>query len=140
MEQKTVRINLHGNKMPEKHGEWTDLATAETVKMSPGEMKYISLGISMELPEGYYAQILPRSSTAKKWGIIMANSEGVVEHDYCGDNDIWMFPALAFRKVEIPVGTRICQFRMVKQETEPVFEAVDSLDNDDRGGLGSTGD
>lgn len=134
-----VKINTHGNPMPESHGEWVDLFTAEDVVMEPLEFKYISLGVAMELPEGYYAYLLPRSSTCAKHGIIQANSMGVMEHSFCGDNDIWKFPAVAIRHTEIPKGTRICQFRLVKQ-TEPVeFEQVEILGNPDRGGWGSTG-
>lgn len=135
-----VRINLHGNIMPESHGEWVDLYTAEDVKLSPLEFKIISLGYSMELPKGYYAQVVPRSSTCKKWGIIMANSIGIIENKYCGDNDIWGFPAVAIRETFIPKGTRICQFRIVKEELKAEFEPVDKLGNPDRGGWGSTGD
>jgi probable deoxyuridine 5'-triphosphate nucleotidohydrolase yncF len=134
-----IRINTHGNELPESYGEWTDLFTAEDVIMEPLDFKIISLGVSMELPKGYYANILPRSSTCKNHGIIMANSMAVIENSFCGDGDVWGFPAVAIRHTEIPKGTRICQFRLVKQ-TEPVgFEQVDSLGNPDRGGWGSTG-
>ena len=135
-----IKINTHGNKLPETHGEWTDLATAEDVTLSAfGGVAIISLGISMELPEGYYAEMLPRSSTCKKFGVIMANSMGIIENDYNGDNDIWGFPAVAIRDTFIPKGTRICQFRLVKQSLPVEFEQVESLGNDDRGGFGSTG-
>lgn len=93
----------------------------------------------MELPEGYYAQVVPRSSTCKNWGIIMANSVGIIENTYCGDNDVWGFPAIAIRETAIPKGTRICQFRLCKKEVMPEFVAVESLGNPDRGGWGSTG-
>lgn len=137
---KTIRINTHGNPMPQKHGDWIDLYTAENVTINKGELKLISLGVSMELPEGYYARVLPRSSTAMKWGILLANSMGIIDHEYCGDDDIWMFPAYAFRDTTIPKGTRICQFCIAKQEEEFNFEQVDSLNNHNRGGLGSTGE
>ena len=134
-----VKINTHGGPLPVSHGEWVDLFTAEDVVMEPLEFRYISLGVAMELPEGYYAYLLPRSSTCAKHGIIQANSMGVFEHNFCGDNDIWKFPAVAIRHTEIPKGTRICQFRLVKQ-TEPIeFEQVEILGNPDRGGFGSTG-
>lgn len=73
-----VKIKLCGGKMPERHGEWYDLSTAEDVVMRPGELRYISLGVAMQLPPGYYAQIVPRSSTPKNYGVIMANSVGVI--------------------------------------------------------------
>jgi len=134
-----VKINTHGGPVPVSHGEWVDLFTAEDVVMEPLEFKYISLGVVMELPEGYYAYLLPRSSTCAKHGIIQANSMGVMEHNFCGDNDIWKFPAVAIRHTEIPKGTRICQFRLVKQSEPVEFEQVEILGNPDRGGWGSTG-
>lgn len=134
-----VKINTHGNPLPERHGEWVDLFTAEDVELKPLEFKLISLGVSMELPEGYYAQVLPRSSTCKNFGIILANSMGVIEHSYCGDDDIWMFPAVAIRDTFIPKGTRICQFHLVKQDPAFEFEQVERLGNPNRGGHGSTG-
>lgn len=137
-----IKINTHGNPLPESHGEWVDLATAEDVELGFLDFKIISLGVSMELPKGYYAHIVPRSSTFKKWGIIQANSMGVIESDYCGDGDIWGFPALCLRKegVKIPKGTRICQFRIVEKAAAVEFVPVETLGNRDRGGYGSTGD
>lgn len=101
-----VRINAHGNALPEAHGEWIDLCTAEDTTLSFLEYKIISLGISIEIPAGYYAHIVPRSSTFGKWGILLANSMGVIENDYCGDGDVWGFPAVCLRKdgTTIPKG------------------------------------
>jgi len=135
-----VRINTHGGDMPEQHGEWIDLKTAEDAELEPLECKLISIGVSMELPVGYYAQIVPRSSLCMKYGVMMANSMGIIENDYNGDNDIWGFPAVAIRKTFIPKGTRVCQFCLVKKQTPIEFKAVESLGNKDRGGFGSTGD
>lgn len=135
-----VRINTHGNKMPEQHGEWIDLATAEDVDMKALEFKYISLGISMEVPKGYYTIVAPRSSTCLKHGIIMGNSVGIIEQAYSGDDDILHFPAVALRETHIPKGTRIAQFCVKKAEECVDLIEVESLGNDNRGGLGSTGD
>lgn len=137
-----IKINTHGNPLPESHGEWVDLASAEDVELGYGEFKIISLGVSMELPEGYYAHVVPRSSTFKKWGVLLANSMGVIENDYCGDNDVWGFPALCMRKegVKIPKGTRLCQFRLEKKAPDIEFVQVEDLGNPDRGGYGSTGE
>ena len=135
-----IRINTHGNPMPKKHGEWIDLATASDVELVKGEFQIISLGVSMELPEGYYAEIVPRSSTFKKYKIILANSMGVIDNAYRGDNDIWGFPAIAVKDTMIPKGTRICQFRIVKNPPKVRFEKVETLGNKNRGGFGSTGD
>ena len=84
-----VKINTHGNALPEVHGEWIDLCTAEDVTLDFLEYKIISLGVSIEIPAGYYAHVVPRSSTFGKWGILLANSMGVIENDYCGDGDVW---------------------------------------------------
>lgn len=134
-----VKINTHGNKLPEAHGEWIDLYTAEDAELKQLDFKIISLGISMQLPNGYYAEVVPRSSTCKNFGVIMANSMGIIENSYCGDGDVWGFPAVAIRDTFIPKDTRICQFRLVKQSKAVEFEQVEKLDNANRGGFGSTG-
>ena len=134
-----IRINTHGNPLPTAKGEWVDLFTAEDVNLKQFEFKIIPLGVSMELPEGYYAMVVPRSSTFKNFGVFMTNSIGIIENSYCGDNDIWGFPALAMKNTFIPKGTRICQFQLVKQSEPIEFEQVESLGNEDRGGFGSTG-
>ena len=56
-----VKINTHGNALPEVHGEWIDLCTAEDVTLDFLEYKIISLGVSIEIPAGYYAHVVPRS-------------------------------------------------------------------------------
>lgn len=122
-------------------GDWIDLYTATTVKLLGDKLKKIPLGVAMELPKGYEAHILPRSSTFKRYGIIMANSQGVVDESYKGDNDEWLFPVyiLEDRAFMIPKGTRICQFRIQKKQPKIEFETVETLGNEDRGGYGSTG-
>ena len=107
--------------------------------MNKGDFKYLSMGISIELPQGYEAIMAPRSSTFKRWGIIQTNSIGVIDNSYNGDNDIWMMPAYATRDVRIPAGTRLCQFRIQKKQPMLEFISVDSLGNEDRNGLGSSG-
>lgn len=127
--------------LPEKihNGDWIDLRAAKSVVLKAGEYQLIPLGIAMELPEGYEAILAPRSSTFKRGGILLANSIGIIDESYKGDNDEWHFPALAIRDTTIMVNERICQFRIIKHQPEIEFEVVDSLGNDDRGGLGSTG-
>lgn len=136
-----IKINPHGNPMPEKFkcGDWIDLRATETVNMNKGEYRVISLGISAELPEGYEAHILPRSSTFRRWGVLMVNGMAVIDNSYNGDNDVWGFPALAMRDTTIYKGDRICQFRIVQQQPALEFEEVARLGNEDRGGFGSTG-
>lgn len=119
--------------------DWIDLRAAEDVVMKAGEFKLIPLGVAMELPEGYEAHILPRSSTYKNFGIIQTNHMGVVDESYCGDNDQWFFPAYALRNTEIHVNDRICQFRIMEHQPTICFEETESLGHEDRGGIGSTG-
>lgn len=120
-------------------GDWIDLRAAQDVTLFAGEPKLIPLGVAMELPEGYEAIMAPRSSTFKRHGIIMTNSIGVIDESYKGDNDQWHFPALAFRGAKIRKNERVCQFRIIKHQPPVVFMEVDSLGNESRGGLGSTG-
>ena len=120
-------------------GDWIDLRTAERVHLEPGDFKVISLGVSMKLPEGYEAQIIPRSSTFARYGILLANSMGLIDNSYSGTNDIWRFPAYATKSVTIEKNTRICQFRLVRKQDPVEFEVVDELDPVDRGGFGSSG-
>ena len=120
-------------------GDWIDLCAAETVTMHAGEFRIISLGVSMQLPEGYEAHIVPRSSTFRKWGILQANSMGVIDESYCGDDDVWGFPALAMRDTTIARGDRICQFRIMEHQPAIEFEECETLGNPSRGGFGSTG-
>lgn len=121
------------------NGDWIDLRAAETVHLKKDEFKLISLGVSMQLPEGYEAHIVPRSSTYKSFGIIQTNHQAVIDESYCGDNDIWRYPAYALRETTINKNDRICQFRIVKKQPQIEFEKVDFLDGKDRGGIGSTG-
>ena len=121
-------------------GDWIDLRAAEDVSMVVGDFKLIPLGIAMQLPEGYEAHVVPRSSTYKKWKIIQANHMGVIDESYCGNNDQWMFPAIALENTIIHKGDRICQFRIMEHQPELRFVEVSKLGNEDRGGFGSTGD
>lgn len=140
---KTIKIKYHNENIdkPEKInvGDWIDLRSAETVELKEGEFRLISLGVSMKLPEGYEAYIVPRSSTFKNFGIIQTNHCGIVDNSYSGTNDIWMFPAYALRDTIIHENDRICQFRIVDKMPSIIFKEVDILDNVDRGGFGSTG-
>ena len=139
----TIKIKYHTNEIDKiteiAVGDWIDLRSAETVAMNTGDFKLISLGVSMKLPEGYEAHVVPRSSTFKKWGVLQTNSMGIIDNSYSGTNDIWRFPALAVRDTVINKNDRICQFRIVKRQPTVEFEEMDTLDAVDRGGFGSTG-
>lgn len=119
--------------------DWIDLRAAEDIKLKKGEFKLISLGVAMELPKGYEAHIVPRSSTFKNFGLIQTNHCGIIDESYCGDDDLWMFPALAVWDTEININDRICQFRIFKHQPIIAFNEVENLANEARGGFGSTG-
>lgn len=128
--QKIEKINV---------GDWIDLRAAEEVTMKAGEYRMIPLGVAMELPKGYEALVAPRSSTFKKYGVILTNSIGVIDETYKGDNDEWNFLAFALRDTVIHKNERICQFRIIEHQPRVRLIEVDTLGNQDRGGIGSTG-
>ena len=119
--------------------DWIDLRSAADVELEAGEFKLIPLGIAIELPHGYEAHVVPRSSTFKNFGVLQVNSMGVIDETYCGDNDQWFMPVLAVRDTKICVNDRICQFRIMEHQPALTFEQVDHLEGADRGGFGSTG-
>lgn len=139
----TIKIKYHTNEIDKIKeiavGDWIDLRAAETVLLHKGDFALISLGVSMKLPDGYEAHVVPRSSTFKKWGVLQTNSMGIIDNSYSGTNDIWRFPVLAVRDTVINKNDRICQFRIVKRQPTVEFEEMDTLDAVDRGGFGSTG-
>jgi dUTP pyrophosphatase len=77
--------------------DWIDLRASEEVSLKAGEFCLIPLGVAMELPEGYEAHVVPRSSTFKNYGIIQTNSCGIIDGTYCGDDDMWRMPVYAVR-------------------------------------------
>lgn len=126
-------------KFVDDKSDWIDLKSAENVKLNKGDFKLINLGFSLELPSGYEAHILPRSSTYKNHGIIQANSMGIIDNSYSGNEDYWMYPVIALRDTVIKKGDRICQFRIMKMMEKVRVRVVDTLNNPNRGGFGSTG-
>lgn len=123
----------------EGKSDWYDLRAADTIKLKAGEFKLIPLGVGMILPDGYEANIVPRSSTFKNYGLLQTNSFAVIDNSYSGDNDQWMMPVYATRDVVINKNDRICQFRINKKQPVFEFEEVKHLNDTDRGGFGSTG-
>lgn len=158
-------------------GDWFDLCTAEevTLKAPYANTKHkkkhhktdsnvevfrdvvfdstlIRLGVAMEIPKGFEAVVIPRSSTFKKFGLLQSNSEGLIDFLYKGDNDEWKMPVVATRNITIPKGTRLCQFRIQLSQKATVWQKlkwlfsgaprlqhVETLGNPTRGGFGSTG-
>ena len=149
-----------------KKGDWVDLHTyQECVLNAPqagtlkghdvkhrdvvSEVTYIPLGVAMQLPDGFEAIIAPRSSAAKKLGIMCANSIGIVDNSYRGDEDEWKFPVITLRKTSIAPNTRICQFRIQLSQKATLWQKikwlftsgielveVESLKGENRNGLG----
>lgn len=144
MSTETIRIKYFTDKIEkltyiDGKSDWIDLRAAEDVVLKKGEFKLIPLGVAMELPTGYEAHVVPRSSTFKNFGIIQTNHQGVIDASYCGDHDQWFMPVYAVRDTEIHVNDRICQFRIMENQPRITFDEVAHLDHADRGGHGSTG-
>lgn len=134
-------------------GDWIDLYANKDMFIPEGSRAMIPLGVAMELPNGYEAHLVPRSSTFKTWGIIQTNHMGVIDHSYMGDNDQWHMPVYCLmgkdeirevtgrivKGTHISKGDKICQFRIMEIQPEIEFEKVEHLEGKDRGGFGSTG-
>lgn len=113
----------------------------------------IDLGFVMELPAGYEAHILPRSSAFHTWGFIFPNSIGIIDNSYRGPNDTWKANLLPFRTEYIGAGSRIAQFKVVLSQKATIWQKIKHLfvnkiefvevetfdTNVSRGGIGSTG-
>ena len=140
-----IKIKYFDESMPKlefiegKKSDWIDLRAAEELFIPANTFAMIHLGVAMKLPEGYEAHIAPRSSTFKKWGIIQVNSVGVVDESYAGDGDEWMMPVYAIRDINIHKGDRVCQFRIMEKQPAVQFVEVKHLEDENRGGFGSTG-
>lgn len=124
---------------PQTNGDWIDIALPNDVNLKRHQYMEIPLGFAMELPAGYEALVIPRSSTFKRYRIIQANGVGLIDNSYCGNDDEWHFPVYATRSVHIPAGTRVAQFRVQAKMDHVKIKPVDHLNNANRGGFGSTG-
>ncbi|NGS95800.1 deoxyuridine 5'-triphosphate nucleotidohydrolase [Clostridium perfringens] len=137
-------------------GNWVDVYANKDVFVPYMGYAMIPLGFALELPKGWEGYLVPRSSTFKTWGVIQTNSVGIVDDTFIGDNDQWHFPvqctiAKTTEKVNIEdnkvtvmgtwirKGDKIGQFRIQKSMPEIEFNIVERLDNEDRGGFGTTG-
>lgn len=166
-----IKIKLkHDFCMPQKHGDWYDLCCAEDVELScpiadtlrrhnkekvrvvSFDKRLIDLGVAMQLPKGYEAIVVPRSSTFNRYKVLQTNSMGVIDNAYCGDRDWWKFPVVALGQVKIDKQDRLCQFRIQLNQDATTwqkikwifskrvkFEVVEHLDSPDRGGFGHSG-
>lgn len=104
-----IKIHYFSDDLPRLQktakGDWIDLYCAQTMQLHAGEYALVPLGVSMQLPEGYEARTAPRSSTFKRWGILQANSVGVIDNSYCGTNDEWKLPVYATRDTVLERAT-----------------------------------
>ena len=142
--QQVIQIKYHSKEIEKLRyidgkSDLIDLRAAENVSLKAGDFTLVSFGISIKIPEGYEAHVVPRSSTFKNFGILQANSYGVIDSSYCGENDIWRMPVYAVRDTKIHVNDRIAQFRIMENQPQIVFEEVERMEGKDRGGFGSTG-
>lgn len=142
--KKKIKIKYMDSDLPKLEkisaGDWIDLRVADTLELKEGNTYKLPLGVAMKLPKGYEALIIPRSSTFFKYGLIQGNSVGLIDNTYCGDTDEWCYPVYAMRDVTITKGTRICQFRLFKNQDIIRFYEVRNLAHISRGGFGSTGE
>lgn len=137
-----LNIKVRFTKEPyelQRHGAWIDLRAVEDYEYKAGDALMIDLGVNIKLPEGNEGLLVVRSSTFKKYGIIQTNAIGIIEDNYCGNDDIWMLPVYALRDGKIKKGDRVCQFRVHKIMDDVNFTIVDDMGVPNRGGLGSTG-
>ncbi|MCQ2415715.1 MAG: deoxyuridine 5'-triphosphate nucleotidohydrolase [Lachnospiraceae bacterium] len=144
MEKVTLKIKYHTDAIEklayiDGKSDWIDLRAARRYELKKGDWQLIDLGVSIALPEGYEAHVVPRSSTYRTWGLLQTNSCGVIDNTYSGDGDVWMVPMLATRDTVVEVGDRICQFRIMKNQPQIIFDEVEHLDGINRGGFGTTG-
>lgn len=113
---------------------------------------YIPLGVAMQLPKGFEAIIDSRSSGPKKLKIFIPNGQGIVDNTYNGDKDEWNYICSPMEATSIKKGDRICQFRIQLSQKATFWQKlkwflcsgvelvrVGSLNNENRGGLGSSG-
>lgn len=116
-----------------------DLYARENVEIQPSSIAYIPLNNAIETPDGYFLLLAPRSSTHKK-GLLMANSIGIVDPDYSGDEDEIKCAYYNFtsKPVLVEKGERIAQGTFVKIEKAD-WQETDELANPTRGGFGTTG-
>jgi dUTP pyrophosphatase len=111
----------------------------ELLHYSQGDVLVMRLGVAMELPKRNEAELKPRSSTFADYGLLLTNSVGCIDESYCGNNDEWIAVYYATRDGQISRFDRVCQFRVNDKMPEINFIEVESLENKDRDGFGSTG-
>ncbi|MFJ3488014.1 dUTP diphosphatase [Leifsonia aquatica] len=117
-----------------------DLCAAEAVTLDPGERHTVATGVSIALPDGYAAFVVPRSGLAMRHGITIVNSPGTVDAGYRGEIRVTVLNTDRSMPYDIAVGDRIAQL-IVMPVTRARFIPVDTLPDSHRGtaGFGSSG-
>lgn len=141
-----VTIPIHIHYLPDSphleitnYGGCVDLYNYNELCLKTGEKGFINFGVSMQLPKMYDALIFPRSSTFKRYGILLTNSVGYIDNSYNGTEDYWMACVYATRDITIPKGTRCFQFRLIEKQPSIDFIQENNLNNINRGGFGASG-
>lgn len=112
----------------------------------------IPLGVAMELPDGYEAILASRSSGPTKMKLMIPAGIGIIDNTYCSDDDEWYYVCSPMQATNIHAGDRVCQFRIQLSQKATLWQKikwffsngielveVETLNNETRGGLGSTG-
>lgn len=117
-----------------------DLSSAEALTLAPGQRATVGTGVSIALPDGYVAFVVPRSGLAAKHGITIVNSPGTVDAGYRGELKVTLLNTDLAEPFQIAVGDRIAQV-IVMPVTQARFIPVEKLPVSERGesGFGSTG-
>jgi dUTP pyrophosphatase len=139
-----LRIKRHNKELPLPEYKTPgaaamDCMAREDSVVSPRSISYVPLNVSIEAPEGHFLLMAARSSLHKK-GLMFANSVAIFDQDYCGDEDEYKAILYNFtdEPVEIKKGERITQIIVLPYD-KITWSEVDSLENQSRGGIGSTG-
>ncbi|KJL31639.1 MULTISPECIES: dUTP diphosphatase [Microbacterium] len=117
-----------------------DLISTQALRLEPGQRALVGTGVSIALPEGFAAFVVPRSGLAAKHGITVVNSPGTVDAGYRGEIKVSLLNTDSNAAYDVAVGDRIAQL-IVMPVTRARFIPVDALDESVRGagGFGSTG-
>jgi dUTP pyrophosphatase len=117
-----------------------DLVSAESLRLAPGQRALVGTGVSIALPDGYVAFVVPRSGLATKHGITIVNSPGTVDAGYRGEIKVTLLNTDASAPYDIAAGDRIAQL-IVMPVSRANFIPVQTLPDSARGegGFGSTG-
>lgn len=113
---------------------------SEDVVLSPLETKIIPTGIFLEIPDGYFGMVCPRSGLSAKHGITVLNSPGIIDSDYRGEIKC-ILTNISENKFVISDNMRIAQLLIMKFESVSLIESSKEFSETKRGenGFGSTG-